>query len=412
MKKIFWILGILMLIPLANATNLNLNSALWFMKDLYVHEPDPNNNCNDGTFCLAVPDRVFMYINSNGVSRIYFAFNMSNMTQSVKDVKNISFSFEMVSINALPTRFYKVYYVNQTNWSETSMTWNNQICGTSYNDFSLCSASFVGNFTPINVPAGTIRISINSSNSMRNEIINDDGLFTLMMVWSIEATDDTGEIEIDSATPNNNGIIYLSYANTTSPIITSTSINDIVQISTRCTDETGLSSLYLADNSTGTFINISSTTTLTGTSVNYTLNKTVTASPPRVVGNRFQCFDTSQESALSEISIYSINAGCFYICSQRTTTCNSNNVKSICTSATEVNGCGTPYSGDFSEFGSTGCFGIQTTLSETGNGIGVMVDALRTPVGQFILFLSIIGAVVALILGIVYAVKNSITKNL
>jgi len=41
-----------------------------------------------------------------------------------------------------------------------------------------------------------------------------------------------------------------------------------------------------------------------------------------------------------------------------------------------------------------------------------MVDALRTPVGQFILFLSIIGAVVALILGIVYAIKNSIIKNL
>jgi len=40
------------------------------------------------------------------------------------------------------------------------------------------------------------------------------------------------------------------------------------------------------------------------------------------------------------------------------------------------------------------------------------VDALRTPVGQFILFLSIIGAVVALILGIVYAIRRVTTKNL
>jgi len=56
--------------------------------------------------------------------------------------------------------------------------------------------------------------------------------------------------------------------------------------------------------------------------------------------------------------------------------------------------------------------GVCDVLSETGNGIGVMVDALRTPVGQFILFLSIIGAVVALILGIVYAIRRVTTKNL
>ena len=56
--------------------------------------------------------------------------------------------------------------------------------------------------------------------------------------------------------------------------------------------------------------------------------------------------------------------------------------------------------------------GVCDVLSETGNGIGVMVDALRTPVGQFILFLSIIGAVVALILGIVYAIRRIATKHL
>ena len=56
--------------------------------------------------------------------------------------------------------------------------------------------------------------------------------------------------------------------------------------------------------------------------------------------------------------------------------------------------------------------GVCDVLDETGNGIGVMVDALRLPVGQFVLFLAIIGAVVALILGIVFAVRKLATKHL
>ena len=56
--------------------------------------------------------------------------------------------------------------------------------------------------------------------------------------------------------------------------------------------------------------------------------------------------------------------------------------------------------------------GVCDVLSETGNGIGVMVDAIRLPVGQFALFLAIIGAVVALILGLVFAIKKLSTKHL
>lgn len=57
-------------------------------------------------------------------------------------------------------------------------------------------------------------------------------------------------------------------------------------------------------------------------------------------------------------------------------------------------------------------FGIQDTLSETGNGIGVMINAIRLPVGQFALFLSIIGGVVALILGLVFAIKTLAGKHI
>lgn len=57
-------------------------------------------------------------------------------------------------------------------------------------------------------------------------------------------------------------------------------------------------------------------------------------------------------------------------------------------------------------------YGIYDTLSETGTGIGSMVDNLRLPVGQFILFLAVIGGVVALILGIVFAVRKMTGKYL
>jgi len=56
--------------------------------------------------------------------------------------------------------------------------------------------------------------------------------------------------------------------------------------------------------------------------------------------------------------------------------------------------------------------GVCATLQEVGEGIGGMTDAMRLPLGKFILFLAIIGAVVALILGIVYAIKGIVTKNL
>jgi Na+/melibiose symporter-like transporter len=56
--------------------------------------------------------------------------------------------------------------------------------------------------------------------------------------------------------------------------------------------------------------------------------------------------------------------------------------------------------------------GVCDVLSETGNGIGVLVEALRLPLGKFIMFLAIISAVVALVLALVYTIKKVSTKHL
>ena len=54
--------------------------------------------------------------------------------------------------------------------------------------------------------------------------------------------------------------------------------------------------------------------------------------------------------------------------------------------------------------------GVCDVLSETGQGIGDFTEAIRLPLGRFLMYLAIIGAVVGLILGIVYAIKKLSTK--
>ena len=205
------------------------------------------------------------------------------------------------------------------------------------------------------------------------------------------------------------------------PNITSATINNtspfqfnIVKYSITCVDNLQVKNIFFADNRTGTFSNRSQILNINQMSFSYTTNETVFNSTGNKIAGYFQCYDSFGNSRNSAFLNYTVqqNISCSYSCNSRTTTCNSNNVKSICTSATEVNGCGVPYSGDFSEFGSTGCFGIETTLSETGNGIGVMVDALRQPVGRFILLLSVISAVIVFIFAFIYAIKNLVNKLL
>ena len=54
--------------------------------------------------------------------------------------------------------------------------------------------------------------------------------------------------------------------------------------------------------------------------------------------------------------------------------------------------------------------GVCDVLSETGQGIGDFSDNVRLPLGKFLMYLAIIGGVIALILGIVYAIKRLATK--
>jgi hypothetical protein len=99
--------------------------------------------------------------------------------------------------------------------------------------------------------------------------------------------------------------------------------------------------------------------------------------------------------------------------------CNYNLGQQNCEAALDQNNCyaltnssSDQYSGDLSEFRRSCGQGFAPVLSETGEGIGSLVNAIRMPFGKFVLFLAIIGAVVALILGIVYAIKTVATKYL
>jgi len=56
--------------------------------------------------------------------------------------------------------------------------------------------------------------------------------------------------------------------------------------------------------------------------------------------------------------------------------------------------------------------GLCDTLTEVGIGVGNFAEETRLPLGKFIMFLALIGAVIALIVGIIFVIKHSIAKHL
>jgi hypothetical protein len=56
-------------------------------------------------------------------------------------------------------------------------------------------------------------------------------------------------------------------------------------------------------------------------------------------------------------------------------------------------------------------YGIQSTLTEVGYGIGIMLEALRTPLGKFILLIALISGIVALMVGLLVAMVSWINKT-
>jgi len=56
--------------------------------------------------------------------------------------------------------------------------------------------------------------------------------------------------------------------------------------------------------------------------------------------------------------------------------------------------------------------GVCDVLSESGTGLGIFMEAIRSPLVKFLVVLAIIGAVVALVLGISVGIKKMIGKKL
>lgn len=54
--------------------------------------------------------------------------------------------------------------------------------------------------------------------------------------------------------------------------------------------------------------------------------------------------------------------------------------------------------------------GICDLLYEMGNGTSIFIDTITSPLGLFLLFLAIIGSIIALLLGIVHFIRKIISK--
>ena len=54
--------------------------------------------------------------------------------------------------------------------------------------------------------------------------------------------------------------------------------------------------------------------------------------------------------------------------------------------------------------------GLNTTLREAGDGTGGFLDSIKTPLGDLILYLGIVGGIVAIFMAIAGRVKHSVGK--
>ena len=54
---------------------------------------------------------------------------------------------------------------------------------------------------------------------------------------------------------------------------------------------------------------------------------------------------------------------------------------------------------------------FTATLTDLGNGLGAFLTAIGDPTANFILLLAIIGGVVAIFLGVAFAIRAAISKS-
>jgi len=160
---------------------------------------------------------------------------------------------------------------------------------------------------------------------------------------------------------------------------------------------------------------------------NWTCNSYTTCQPDALGGYQ-PCVNvtglpTGCDNATYEGDITQLNQSCDYCtpewyCSTFDT-CDYNTGFQNCINVTDRNDCyaqtnapSDNFTGSLSTYRATCGQGISPALTETGQGTAEMVDQVRLPVGNFLLFFGIIGAIIGLVAGLIFAIKGIMNKRL
>jgi len=119
------------------------------LKDSDVTELNPNSN-------NGADDELQIFIQIFQVHRVYLMFNMTSIP-SKRDVSGLTILdatlhiFKNGGIQESTIGVLDVHYVNDSSWagqSESTITWNNQVCGTNFDDGTKCDLTAESNVNP------------------------------------------------------------------------------------------------------------------------------------------------------------------------------------------------------------------------------------------------------------------------
>lgn len=178
MKKLLFVVVLLLMASLVTAKTIDMNNQTIITSDSKVNSDD--TTANYGSQVLTIHS-----LSSGGV-RTYIKIDFKNLT--VSSVRN-AVLYTNYKAGDLGGTNYRVIFFNSSNWTESSITWNNQPCGSVGGVVSgPCNLSMY----VTNVTASTGNIAWNITNALQWAVNLSRTNVTLMTFHSLETISSSG----------------------------------------------------------------------------------------------------------------------------------------------------------------------------------------------------------------------------
>lgn len=210
-------------ILIGNITANIVDGALWLDPEIKLDEPDTEiledtfvDDASPDTNYGTQGDADVRYTAAPNYARMYLGFNLTSVVQAAgfDEITDATLYLNYTDA-AGPPPFYpnlnmSTHWVNNTIWSETAITWNNQPCGGTGGSFNgSCTETFdTGGWEWINFDADLLYHDFNVTTAVRNYNTTDEKVSLVFTADIITATGDNGyqtfgtkEATVESARP-------------------------------------------------------------------------------------------------------------------------------------------------------------------------------------------------------------------